>query len=290
MASPYVRRVRLARELRELREAAGLSHAELAEKANGPSKWTISRLENARIWPDVGDVVAILDALGVGGARWVELRQVARDAAERGWWHRDAGRMGERQAMYADLEHGAATIREYQLTYVPGLLQTEEYVRAVTEFDDLTLVGTEPVDPEAMVRARAQRQRMLRSPGGPKYEVIIDELIVQRPTVPAGILAAQLRRLANPGDGISVHVLPIAAQIEAFSVPKSAFSLYTYADPRDGVIAAVDTVTADDVLTDEDKVLPYEQLYDRLRKAALSAQDSATLLARAADEITGRIS
>src|SRR6266436_6122627 len=127
MISPYVRRLRLAAELRALRAGAGLTHEQLAKRI-GESRAQISRLENGHI-VDQADVMKILDALGVEGERWTQVVTIAREAGEKGWWESTRG-MGERQALYANLEAGATTIREYQQTFIPGLLQTPEFVRA----------------------------------------------------------------------------------------------------------------------------------------------------------------
>jgi transcriptional regulator with XRE-family HTH domain len=280
--SPYVRRLRLARELIALRESAKFTHARLA-KATGESAAKISRLENGHIRPRLDDILKILDALGVtDGEQWTRLVTIAREAAERGWW--DGSDIDNRQALYADLEAGAATIREYQQTIVPGLLQTEEFTRTIAVTDDLTL-GTAPATPDSVSRARAGRQRMLRRPGGPSYEVILDEVVVRRPTAPAQVRAAQLRRLTELGASTTLQVLPVDAEIEAHTVPRSPFSLYTYRDANDPVIAAVDTVTSDLVLTAENQIDPYETLWARLREAALSPTDSAAFIAKVADEI-----
>jgi transcriptional regulator with XRE-family HTH domain len=281
--SPYVRRLRLARELTALRKAANLTIEELA-KLIGESRSKIQRLEGGTVRPKEADVLKILDALQVSDEKWAQIYEIAREAAERGWWAPTAAQMGERQALFANLEAGAATIREY-MPVVPGLLQTEEYIRAISQYDDLTWMPSASLEPEAMVRGRINRQRMLRRPNGPTYEVVLDELAITRPIVPASVLASQLRRLAKPEDRVRVFVLPIRAQIEAFSVPKSPFSIYTYPDPDDGTVVAVDNVTADLVLTDEEQVQRYELLYERLRKAALPPDDSARLLTETADEI-----
>src|ERR671924_306129 len=130
MISPYVRRLRLASELRALRTEAGLTHDQLARRI-GQSRAQISRLENGHI-VDQADVLAILDTLEVDGERWAQIVTIAREAGERGWWEYHRA-MGERQKRYADLEAGAITIREYQQNFIPGLLQTPEFVRARTD-------------------------------------------------------------------------------------------------------------------------------------------------------------
>jgi transcriptional regulator with XRE-family HTH domain len=135
MISPYVRRLRLAAELRALRMHAGVTHVQLAKQI-GQSRAQISRLENGHV-VDQDDVMKILDALGVDDDRWTEIMTIAREAGERGWWDSYRG-MGERQARCADLEAGAKTIREFQMTFVPGLLQTPRFCRARAESDRLS--------------------------------------------------------------------------------------------------------------------------------------------------------
>ena len=283
MISPYVRRLRLAAELRALRAEAGLTHEQLAKKI-GESRAQISRLENGHV-VDQADVMKILDVLGVDGERWTQVMTIAREAGERGWWESTRG-MGERQARYADLEAGAATIREYQQTFLPGLLQIPGYATARTEAPAVleSLGGTS----DGVLAGRLGRQRMLRRPGAPTYEVIIDELTVRRLTVSPEVLKEQLFHLAttvNADPKISLRVLPITARIYGYAVPRCTFSLYTYPDPGDPAVVAIDTVTDDLILTEPADVSTYEQLYSRIRDAALSELDSLDLLTKAATEL-----
>lgn len=288
MISPYVRRQRLAVELRVLREAAGLTHAELAKRI-GQSRMKITRLENGHPIRDAqAAVMRIIDVLGVTGQRWTELMAVARDAAERGWWSSYGPAMGARQALYADLEAGAATIAEFQ-PFIPGLLQTPEFAqhRQVAESE----IGPVAFQSQRAVDARQSRQRMLRRPDGPSYEVVLDEIAVRRLPASPGVVAAQLEHLVElAGEpAITVRVLPVDARIDGYVVPRSAFSLYSYPDPKDPQVVAVDTVTTDVVLTsltEQTQVTRYANLYDRLRRAALSPQDSVVFLAGVAAELT----
>lgn len=88
MTSPFVRRRRLAAEIRTLREERGMTTDELARRIH-QSRMKISKLENARIRPDLAEIMRILDVLGVTGERWQEIIRIARDAAEKGWWSRN---------------------------------------------------------------------------------------------------------------------------------------------------------------------------------------------------------
>lgn len=140
----------------------------------------------------------MLDAFGAEGERWTQVMTIAREAGEKGWWESIRG-IGERQALYADLEAGARQIREYQQTFVPGLLQIPEFVRARAAADAVV----EPLDGTVggVLEGRSGRQQMLRRPGAPGYEVIIDELAVRRPTAPPGVVKKQLLHLAAAGNG-----------------------------------------------------------------------------------------
>jgi transcriptional regulator with XRE-family HTH domain len=280
MISPYVRRLRLAAELRALRTHAGVTHEQLAKQI-GQSRAQISRLENGHV-VDQDDVMKILYALGVDDDRWTQIMTIAREAGERGWWESNRA-MGDRQALYANLEAGAETIREFQMTFIPGLLQTPDYTRARAESDRVSGASSYNLDKAA--DGRLGRQRMLRRPGGPAYEVVIDELAIRRWAAPWEIVKAQLYHIAATVNGspkVTARILPVEIDIEGYSVPRSAFSIYTFNDPGDPTIVTVDTVTNDLVLTESDDVKRYEELYDRLRHAALPVSDSLELLIDAA--------
>jgi transcriptional regulator with XRE-family HTH domain len=276
MNSSYVRRLRLARELLELRKESGLTHAELAAKI-GQSRGQISRLENAHI-VDLDDVMKILEVCGVVDDRWTEIMTIARDASDRGWWESNKA-MGPRQALSANLEAGAVSIREYQMVFIPGLLQTPEFARARVDAEQA--LGSGPYSADKSAEARLGRQRMLRRPDGPTYDVVLDELAIRRAAVPPEVLRAQLLHMAATVNGspkITAQVLPVSASIDAYGSPRSAFSIYTFADPKDPRVVTVDTITDDLVLTEVEDVRRYEALFSRLRQAAMSPEQSIEVL------------
>src|SRR6266700_1953181 len=283
MISPYVRRLRLGSELRELRSVAGLTHDQVAKRI-GVSRAQVSRLENGHV-VDLADVMKILDVLEVDGERWTQVVTIAREAGEKGWWESTRG-MGDRQALYANLEAGATSIREYQQTLMPGLLQTSEFARAQTA----ATATLEPLNGtvDGVLAGRAGRQRMLRRPGAPDYEVIIDELAVRRLAASPDVVRKQLYHLATACNGrpaVSLRVLPVDARIDGYAVPRCTFSIYAYPDPGDPAVVAVDTVTSDLVITDPAQVEPYHQLYARLAAAALPPAGSMDLLTTAASQL-----
>lgn len=288
--SPLIRRRRLACELRRLREQAGLTSEQLA-RASGLNRSRLSRFETADRVPGVGDVNAILQALGIeDDTQWHALVQMAEDAAERGWWVGYGAAMGDRQAVYADLEYGATTVREYMSFVIPGLLQSTEYTRSRAELSRKQ--ARLPADPRSVdraVEAKVMRARMLRRPDGPQYEAVIDEAAIRRPAAPPDVMHAQLLHLVDVAardDRVTILVLPLRAQIEDYWLPRSPFSIYDYAD-GDPAAAAVDTETQDLIYTDQVDVAPYLELYHRVRGAALSPADSTALL-RAEAEASSR--
>jgi hypothetical protein len=102
------------------------------------------------------------------------------------------------------------------------------------------------------------------------------------------VVKKQLYHMAtavNAEKKITLRVLPVRARIKDFTVPRCTFSIYTYPDPGDPDVVAIDTVTSDLILTDPDQVTPYDRLYERLWEAALSPQESLELLAKAAAEL-----
>jgi transcriptional regulator with XRE-family HTH domain len=287
MISPYVRRLRLGIELRALRLERNMNQDRLA-RLTGRSRMDISRLETGQS-ADQTAVLDILDALAVADDRWTALATLAEEASLQGWWE-SVRHMGERQALYANVEAGATSIRAYEQTFLPGLLQVPEYIEA----NAAALESIEPLAPatlDGMLAGRAGRQRNLRRPGGPTTEILIDESAIFRLAVPPDVTKQQLKHIAgvitSGPPNITVRVLKMSARIRDYTVPRCTFSIYDYPDPGDPTVVAIDTVTEDVLLTSAEKVAPYEKLYGNLRDAALTPEQSADFLTKAAWEIGG---
>jgi transcriptional regulator with XRE-family HTH domain len=284
MISTYVRRRRLGHEIIALRDRHGMSGQVLAGKI-GVARQRISRLENGHVRPDLDEIMRILSAckLEVNGGEWTRLVSIARDAQAHGWWERHADEMGQRQALCANLEAGANTILEYQMTFLPGLLQLPEFTQARMCADHDAYPP--PFDPSQALQARQRRQQLVERPDGPGYEVIIDELAIRRRTAPPPVVAAQLLHIVAQGrtrPKLTVRVLPIDAHVNGYSVPRSAFFIYRY--PEDPPVVMVDTVTSDHIVADPAEAGLYELLYTTIRDASLSTEDSLRLLAQAGHE------
>lgn len=283
--SPIVRRRRLGTELRRRREAAGLTGDQVIARVGWASASKLSRLENGRSRPDLGDVLDLLDLYGVSGSERDEIVAITRDAANTRGWLREYPVMTQRQRGYAELESGAVDIREYAPAIVPGLLQSPAYARTRI----LSSAGLrEPGgvrDPEAEVAARLARQAILsREVEPPGYDAVLDEAALDGRGGPAEVMREQLDhlcRLTERGN-VTIRVLPRHTMVAQWYLPHTAFSLYRFADPADPETAAVEALATDLILTEQPDVAPYTVVFEWLREAALAPQLSLEWLREAA--------
>ncbi|MEV6370162.1 Scr1 family TA system antitoxin-like transcriptional regulator [Micromonospora musae] len=281
--SPLARRMRLGAAVRRLR--GDTSASELARRA-GLDRTVVSKVEAGERRTSLDTVLRLLDVLSIEQDEYQQLLNVARSGTETGWWNGSRyASMGERQAKTADLECGA-TVREYQTSMLPGLLQTEAYARhrAQVAIDK----GAE-LDLEATVRGRLRRQEEMFSEGGAgTYEVFLEPQAIWRRPVPPDVMREQLlhlHRLATESAKVRVRILPVDARLADGWVPRNPFAVYQYADPGDLTLVAVDTVNADLVYTAPKDTADYAQMYEELRAGALSVEDSAALIQKAAGEL-----
>ena len=254
------------------------------------SRMKISRLENAHGRPDVADVITILDALDVTGPAWETIVRLAKDAAVKGWWDRYGDSMGVRQKLYADLEFGANTVRDYDPTGIPAVLQTPDFIRALIDLDRSN--RRVKYTPAQLIEARRRRQAHLTRPDGPSYDTVLDEFVILRLDVPPAVMIEQLKHLVemvSAENQLTVRFLRYNARISGGLLPKSSFALYTFPVPEDPALAVVETITADIVHTDPDEVASYTRDYERLQEAALSPDESLTFLTETADQLASEM-
>jgi len=272
--SPRFRRRRLGEELRAIREAKRYTLTQLAAEL-GWSHTKLSRLENAKVRPDVGDVMDILEALGVEGDLERRLINLARQATQRGWWRAYAD-MPERQAGVAELESEATEIWEYSLVFVPGLLQTEEYARVRCSdrdaFRDFTV--------EAAVAGRLERQRILTAEPPVKYCAVLDESVLRRATAPPDVWRRQRARLIEMAElpNVTLRVLPFQAQMTHYAAPLNSFSIYSFSTPDDPDVVGIETETSELHLGDDDDLARYRIVRERIMSVALDAEESLSMI------------
>ncbi|MQA25150.1 MAG: helix-turn-helix domain-containing protein [Micromonosporaceae bacterium] len=280
-ASPMVRRRRLGGEVRLLREQHKLTNEQLAARL-GWSVAKLSRLENARVRPDLADVMNLLDELGVTGAKREQLILIARDAADTsGWWRKYDKDVDPRQLANAEMENSAIEIQEFQLTVVPGLLQTADYAR--TRFESRPAVDLPPINVDAAVEARQTRQEVLTRDAPLSYRALIDETVIVRRCGPPGVLQDQLAHLLKLTElpNVEVRLFPYDGHTEGHYLPLCSFSLYRFADPSDPELALLETGTSDLVLGDEEDVSRYKLIFKHLWETALDPDTTRNSLTNA---------
>jgi transcriptional regulator with XRE-family HTH domain len=277
-ASPTVRRRRLALELRRLREAAGMTIEHVA-KSLECSDSKISRIETARVRATPRDVRDLLALYGVTGTRQAGLIQLAREARQTGWWHQAYGDLPVRALV--GLEDAAASISYYVQQLVPGLLQTEDYARAVLRAIRLDLG---PAEVERRVGLRMARQSLLTRDEPPELWAVIDEAVLRRVVGGQEVMRQQLKRLAEAAarPNVTLQVLPFTAGEHAGM--DGPFTILGFPDPADPDVVYLEHTTSDLYLEDPEATTRYARLFDHLRAESLGPDDSAEFFAMVAEE------
>lgn len=272
--SPTLLRRRLAAELRRLRDAAGLDIDEVATHlCCSTSK--VSRVETARVAAMQRDVKDMLDLYGIAGARREALLALAREARRReDWW--GAYRDVPDARIYISLERAANSIRVFQPTTIPGMLQTEGYAR-------LTLAHTLPdlaaAQIERLVAVRMERAALLQADDPPALEVVLDEAVLRRINGNRNLLRAQLGRLldASSMPDVTLQILPFSAGPHGGLA--ESFRILGFPDAADPDLVHLEHSTGDLYLHDGGKVARYRKLFELAQALALTPPRSTAFLA-----------
>jgi transcriptional regulator with XRE-family HTH domain len=281
-SSPTVRRRRLAAELRRIRQASKLTIEQVAESLEwSPGK--ISKIENARVSVLPRDARRLLDVYGITEGQERDLLvALARESRERGWWQQYGETVPEWFVTYVGLEAEATAIAMYQAETVPGLLQTERYAAALHRAQ---LMNATEEEIERHVSVRMQRQVRLTEPDAPQIWVVLNEAVVRRVIGERAIMHEQLLKLAETATApnITLQVLPFSAGAHASM--DSAFSIVGFDPPTDGEIVYFEHPTCSLYLDKPGEVVRYRLVYEHLRAASLSLDESRRLLARSAEDL-----
>ncbi len=279
---PTVLRILLGAQLRRLREAAGVSREDAGYhiRASGSK---ISRMELGRVSFKERDVTDLLEFYGVTDPAQTEsLVQLTRDANAQPWWQRYQDVVPDWFQVYVGLEEAAQLIRIYEMQFVPGLLQTEEYARAVVLQG---APGLERAEVERRVALRMGRQKLLAKDNAPRLWAIVDEAALRRPMGGRDVLAAQIERLMDAvGEpNITLQVMPFrygghAAEGGAFTIMR-----FPEADLPDMVY--MEYLTGALYLDKPDEVERYAAVMERLSVAGTSPDRTREILAAMLKEI-----
>lgn len=278
---PSIQGRRLGAELRRLRRLAGLSGREIARRV-GIGQATVSRIENAQAAPSLPEVTAWAEAVGASEqalAALVALTEAALNEVD-SWrtWMRSG--LAAMQADVLTLEASTRTIRNFQPSLVPGLLQTAEYARQVFALVDL--LGDS--DHAAAVAARLQRQQALYDESR-QFEFIITEGVLRRGFVVPAVLVAQLDRIANVATlaNVSIAVLPDHAELKA--IPWCGFDMYEDREDDQPAFVTVELPHGGLTISDPADVAIYREQLGLLREAAVTGEAAVKLLTRIAADV-----
>jgi transcriptional regulator with XRE-family HTH domain len=272
--SPTVRRRRLALELRRLREAARLTCEEVAEHLECSAS-KISRVETGRVSVSPRDVRDMLELYGVPAAQRESLVQLARDSRQKGWWHAYSDTMQPQMATYIGLESAASEIRIYEVSLIPGLLQTEDYARAVIRAG---MVNSPAEDIERRVSLLMARQPAVVRDDPPKVWAVLDEAALRRRVGGSGLMRLQLEHLLAQAalPNVAVQVIPFAGG--AHPAMGRPFIILVFPERVDTDVVYLEDLTSALYLEDVAEVDRYNVFFNHLRATALSFDDSAALI------------
>jgi len=270
---PTVLRILLGAQLRRLREAKRISLEEAGNVIRA-SHSKISRLETGRVGFKDRDIVDLLTYYGVTDEREREtLRALASRANSPGWWHDYSDVLPNWFEPYVGLEEAASQIRAYEVQFVPGLLQTEDYTRAVT-----MLGYSNPREINRRVGLRIARQAVLTKPEPPSLWAVLDEAVLRRPIGGLAVMRKQLRHLIEVAQrpNITIQVMPFNAGGHAAA--GGPFSVLRFADYDLPDVVYLEQLTSALYLDKRDVVDGYLAVMERLCiEAATPASSLRTL-------------
>lgn len=281
--SPLLPRRRLRAELRRARQASGLTQDQVAREMDwSPSK--IIRIESASSGISANDLKALLQLYGVTDSAQVDsLLALAR-----------AGRERSPSSAYRDVapppllalieyESAAHAVRQFENMFIPGILQTEDYARAVIQDYYDEPLGSDKL--RALVELRVQREGLFDSDNPPSFHFILDEAAIRRLVGGSSVMRSQLGQLIELAGRphITIEVIPFSAGLHPGM--KGPFEIIEFADPADSDIVYLESPRGDIFTEDPEETSMCREAFERLRKSSLGPRDSLTRLARIADEM-----
>jgi transcriptional regulator with XRE-family HTH domain len=267
--NPAVLRILLGAQLRRLREAKRITLEEAGNVIRA-SHSKVSRLESGRVAFKDRDVVDLFIYYGVTDQAQIQtLRGIAVRANSRGWWHDYSDILPGWFEEYISLEEAAIQIRGYEVQFVPGLLQTEEYARAVT-----LLAYSNPKEISRRVSLRMARQARLSGAEPVSLVLVLDEATLSRPIGGPSVMRAQLRHLIEMSQrpNVTIQVLPF--KVGGHAAAGGPFSVLHFAESDLSDIVFLEQLSTAQYLEKPDMVGKYLAVMERLRLEAATPADS----------------
>ncbi|MER6109168.1 helix-turn-helix domain-containing protein [Streptomyces hirsutus] len=276
---PAVRRRKLGAELRSLRTSAGFTSGEAARLV-GWHQSKVSRIETGTSGVKPADVRLLLDAYGLADVQLRELLLVLAGSDDNGgrhhWWHAYRGVLPPTYRDFISLESQASAMRTLETTVVPGLLQTPEYARAVTE---AALEGASEERLDALVEVRLARQDVLRADPPLELSAVLDEAVLRRQVGGPGVMTRQLERLVEAArlPQVRLQVLPFTAG--AHIGVTGPFVIFSFSRTSDLDVVVLDHLTSSLYLEWKEDLRAYSEAFNALSVHALSPEDSLDFIA-----------
>ncbi|WP_245929878.1 helix-turn-helix domain-containing protein [Allonocardiopsis opalescens] len=263
-------------QLRRLREARGISR-EAAGYEIRASESKISRMELGRVSFKRRDIEDLLTYYGVTGTERVEILELTQEANQPGWWHRYNDIMPHWFQSYVGFEQAASRIRTYEIQFVPGLLQTEEYARSVIG----AAQGAGATDDvERRVAMRMRRQQLLTTTEGERLQLwaVIDEAALRRRIGNPSVMRGQAEHLIalSKRPNITIQVMPF--RFGGHTAEGGAFSILRFPEADMTDIVYVEQLTSAQYLEKADEIERYTQVMDQLSVDSMTPRETVRTL------------
>jgi transcriptional regulator with XRE-family HTH domain len=283
-----VRLLILGKRLRDLRQNAGKSFEDAARLLD-VSALAIRRMEQGQVKWKIPYIKILLEAYGVDEKEAKDFLALTARANQPGWWYRYRDVLPSWFRAYVSLEEEASLIRGYEPHYVPGLLQTEDYARAVLRGGLQPATADEGADPEQEIERRValrmDRQRLLGQPRVPELWFVMDETALRRLVVPPEVMRGQIDRLieACAAPNINLQIIPFALTVhEAMYGP---FNIFRFPHPELRDIVYLENVLGAVYLDQYEDVVAFQQALDRMSAQALPLHRTESFLGAIRKEI-----
>ena len=275
--APTLLKMLVGVQLAGFRDDAGLSQ-EQAARSVGFSPAKLSRIESGkgRRPPTEADVRALLTRYGTDEYEASVLLKLLRRAGEPGWWQRyDKRLMPEWFDRLVGLQEAAATIRTFEIQYVPGLLQTADYTRAVVERG---LPNVPSGEVRRRVELRMRRVELLQREDAPQIWAVIDESVLLRVLGSRAVMREQLEHLVTLAERPNVTVQIVPLDVTNASAPAIPVTYLRFGGLDLPDVVYLEHIRSANFLEDRDETEEYRIALDRLADEALKPRDSVELL------------
>lgn len=270
--SATVRARRLGVALRKLREDNNLTFEHVAKRL-GCHHTKVRRIEKAEVKAEIADIEELLDIYGVDPAHRLELLDWAQNAWRRGWWDAYPDIL---TGPFVALEDEAATIRSWQTVLIPGLLQTDDYARAL-----ISTAVPKPDEREVEDRlgARMQRRKILSRASAPRLHAVIGEAALRQQVGGVEVMRVQRKHLLEVADrsNVTVQVVPYVAG--AHTGVGGQFVVFSFDHEADPDVAYIENLGGDLYVESEDAVSRFRMAWSNIVGVALSPSESVAFIA-----------